>query len=115
MGDSTSTRDGHDKVQHGVLKLFLAAVALAVAYAWLPIVASALLSSLGCRRWARKGIELVGAVLVVIGLVAWWLIERPQLGWQPGAWGTQLVWGIPAGIVAGFLLSRRKKRILRVF
>ncbi len=109
------TRDGHDKVQRWVLRLFLAALGIAVAWAWLPIVASTLLSSLGCRKWARKGVELVGAVLVVAGLVAWWLIERPQLGWQPGQWSSQIVWGIPFGIVLGFVLSRRKRKILRVF
>ena len=108
-------RHGHDKVQHGVLKLFLAALGIAVAWAWLPIVASALLSSLGCRKWARKGVELVGAVLVVVGLVAWWLLERPHLGWQPGQWSSQIAWGVPFGVVLGFALSRRKKRLLRIF
>lgn len=108
-------RDAHDRVARAVVKLVFMLAAVAAAWAFLPIVLSALLSTAGCRRWAHKGVELVGAVLVVGGLVAWYLLAHPHLDWRPGSWAGQLAWGVPLGVVAGFLLSRRKKRVLRVF
>ena len=104
-----------DRVTHGVFKLFLAAAMLAAAYAWLPLVGATLLSSAACRRWARKGIELAAALLISAGIVGWVLVAHPHLDWRPGAWALQLTWGVPLGMVAGFALSRRKRRILRFF
>lgn len=108
-------REVEDRVTHGVFRLFLAAAALAAAYAWLPLVAATLLSSAACRRWARKGIELAAAILISAGIIAWVLISHPSLDWRPGAWALQVVWGVPLGAVAGFALSRRKRKILRFF
>jgi hypothetical protein len=104
-----------DRVTHGVFRLFLLAAAIAAAYAWLPLVGATLLSSAACRRYARKGIELAAAILISAGIVAWVLLAHPHLDWRPGDWGAQIVWGVPLGMVAGFALSRRKRKILRLF
>lgn len=104
-----------DRVTHGVLYLVLAAVVLAAAYAWLPLVGATLLSSAACRRYAHKGVELAGAILIAGGIVGWVLIAHPHLDWRPGAWALQLTWGVPLGAVAGFALSRRRRKILRLF
>lgn len=108
-------REVEDRVTHGVLYLVLAAVAIAAAYAWLPLVAATLLSSAACRRYAHKGVELIGAVMIAGGIVGWVLLAHPHLDWRPGAWALQVVWGVPLGAVAGFALSRRRRKILRLF
>ena len=104
-----------DRVTHGVFRLFLLAAMLAAAWAWLPLVGATLLSSAACRRYARKGVELAAALLISAGIVGWVLIAHPHLDWKPGAWALQVVWGVPLGMVAGFALSRRKRKILRFF